>query len=155
LQQDTYPADTYKYLFPNGAPTGTTSPPPTGTTTTPPPPVDHTIDQQKSILDLVAGEFAAVGPKLSAADKMKLDAHASAIRDLEARLALSTPPPTTGGGGMMPTTPTGTRMCTGIDATTLNGVARNYPQTSGGNEGTGFEQWYTTTADLFMRVIQT
>jgi hypothetical protein len=149
LQQDTYPADTYKYLFPNGAPapTGTTPPP-----TTTPPPVDHTNDQQKSVLDLVAGEFAAIGPKLSAADKLKLDAHASAIRDLETRLSLSTPMPPTS----TPTTPTGTtRTCTPIDAAALNGVARSYPQTSGGNEGTGFEQWYTSTADLFMRVIQT
>jgi hypothetical protein len=144
LQQDSYPADTYKYLFPNGAPAPTGTPPPTT-----PPPVDHTIDQQKSVLDLVAGEFAAIGPKLSSADRMKLDAHATAIRDLETRLSLSTPPPTT------TTTPSSTsRTCTPVDQTMLNGVARNYPQLNDGNEGTGFEQWYATTADLFMRVIQ-
>src|SRR5262249_47537319 len=136
-------ADTYKYLFPNGAPTTGGS-----TTTTTTPPVDHTIDQQKSVLDWVTAEFAAANPKLSAADRMKLDAHASAIRDLENRLSLSTPPPvTTPVGGM--------RACTPIDATSLNSVARNYPQGSNGNEGTGFEQWYANSADLFFRVIQT
>jgi len=145
LPQDSYPADTYKYLFPNGAP-----PTSGGTPPVTPPPVDHTIDQQKSVLDWVASEFAAVSPKLSAADKMKLDAHATAIRDLETRLSLGTPPP--------PTTqpPTGgMRTCSGIDSTLLNSVARNYPQSSGGNEGTGFEAWYGTTADLYFRVIQT
>jgi hypothetical protein len=143
LQQDSYPQDTYNYLFPNGAPPSGSAPPP------PTPVVDHTVDKQKSVLDWVAGEFAATRPKLGAQDRLKLDAHATAIRDLENRLALSTPPPVT-------TPPTGsTRVCSPMNAASLTSVARGYPQTNAGNEAAGFEQWYTNTSDLFMRIIQT
>jgi hypothetical protein len=46
------------------------------------------VDQKKSVLDAATKEFAALSTKLSKDDRQKLDAHASAIRDLEARLAL-------------------------------------------------------------------
>lgn len=53
---------------------------------TPAPVVDNTNKRQKSILDFVRGELGAASSKLSAADKMKLDAHATGIRELEMRL---------------------------------------------------------------------
>jgi hypothetical protein len=46
------------------------------------------VDQKKSALDAATKEFAALSTRLSMDDRIKLDAHASAIRDLEARLAL-------------------------------------------------------------------
>jgi hypothetical protein len=44
------------------------------------------IALRKSALDNVLGELAALEPKLSANDKVKLDAHAAALRDIEQRL---------------------------------------------------------------------
>jgi len=58
---------------------------------------------QKSILDNVLGELNALGPKLSANDKVKLDAHAAALRDIEARLQTTV---STGGACSVPTRPT-------------------------------------------------
>jgi hypothetical protein len=46
------------------------------------------IKRQKSVLDFAAGRFSALSPKLGALDKTRLDAHASAIRDLESRLSV-------------------------------------------------------------------
>jgi hypothetical protein len=46
------------------------------------------LDQKKSVLENAAREFSSVAPKLAQEDRTKLEAHASAIRDLEARLAL-------------------------------------------------------------------
>lgn len=48
------------------------------------------LAQKKSVLDAAAGEFDKVTPKLALAkeDRVKLEAHAAAIRDLESRLAL-------------------------------------------------------------------
>ncbi|GAC1353383.1 MAG: DUF1552 domain-containing protein [Polyangiales bacterium] len=50
------------------------------------------LAQKKSVLDFAAADFAALGPRLSTADRAKLDAHASTIRDLEARLSLAAVP---------------------------------------------------------------
>ncbi len=44
--------------------------------------------REKSVLDYVRGEIGAVGSRLSASDRRKLDAHTQAVRDLEVRLAL-------------------------------------------------------------------
>ena len=50
------------------------------------------LAQKKSVLDFAATELSTMSPRLSTADRAKLDAHASAIRDLEARLSLATVP---------------------------------------------------------------
>jgi hypothetical protein len=42
--------------------------------------------QQKSVLDGVAGHFASLNAKLSGEDRVRLDAHLSAVRDVEKRL---------------------------------------------------------------------
>jgi hypothetical protein len=73
--------------------------PPAGGGNTMPPPApmtDNSKKRQRSILDYVMGEIGSVQPKLSAADKQKLDAHTSAVRDLENQLGLLE---TTGGTG--------------------------------------------------------
>jgi hypothetical protein len=44
--------------------------------------------QRKSVLDAVTSEFAALTPRLSAADKVTLDAHLTLVRDVERRLTL-------------------------------------------------------------------
>lgn len=44
--------------------------------------------QQKSVLDLVKGEFDAVLPKLSTDDRKRLSTHADVVRDLERTLSL-------------------------------------------------------------------
>ena len=54
-----------------------------------------TLAQNKSILDFASNELTTIGGRLARSDRAKLDAHASAIRDLEARLSLaSVPAPT-------------------------------------------------------------
>jgi len=42
--------------------------------------------ERRSVLDAVTSSYARLGPRLGAADKAKLDAHLSNIRDLETRL---------------------------------------------------------------------
>jgi len=44
--------------------------------------------QRKSVLDAVTSEFATLTPRLSAADKLTLDAHLTLVRDVERRLTL-------------------------------------------------------------------
>jgi hypothetical protein len=46
-------------------------------------------ERRKSVLDFVAKEMSAARPQLAAADRLKLEAHTSALRDLETRLALT------------------------------------------------------------------
>ncbi|NOU32454.1 MAG: DUF1552 domain-containing protein [Polyangiaceae bacterium] len=46
------------------------------------------LAQKKSVLQSATKEFSAISTKLAAEDKKKLEAHAAAISDLEARLAL-------------------------------------------------------------------
>ena len=41
---------------------------------------------KKSVLDAVIGQYASLSPTLSAADKMKIDTHLAALRDLETRV---------------------------------------------------------------------
>ena len=47
--------------------------------------------ERKSVLDVAGAELAALRGRVSAADRVKLDAHASAIRTLETRLAAAQP----------------------------------------------------------------
>jgi hypothetical protein len=51
-----------------------------------------TLAQNKSVLDFASNELTTIGARLAKSDRSKLDAHASAIRDLEARLSLATVP---------------------------------------------------------------
>jgi hypothetical protein len=46
------------------------------------------LAQKTSVLDFAAKEFQTVAPRLASEDRVKLEAHAAAIRDLEARLVL-------------------------------------------------------------------
>jgi Protein of unknown function (DUF1552) len=72
------PSNTFKRLFPSGmAPSAGM------------PMADLGSAQQKSVLDFVAAEFAALGKKLDAGDQVKLQAHADAVRDMETRLSVS------------------------------------------------------------------
>ncbi|HEX7670568.1 MAG TPA: DUF1552 domain-containing protein [Polyangiaceae bacterium] len=109
------PRNTYKRLFPNGP--------------TPPSVEDKTPAQQKSILDFVNGEFSALSPKLGKEDRAKLDAHATAVRDLESRLGLGS-----------------TRGCTPFDQASLAGIP---------SRNSSYGAWYDGTGDAFMRLIQT
>lgn len=47
--------------------------------------------KDKSVLDFVAKEFAAVKPRLSSRDRMRLELHAEAVAGLEKRLTLPAP----------------------------------------------------------------
>jgi len=61
--------------------------------------------ERKSILDAVIANYTQLNPKLGAADRAKLDAHLSMVRDLETRVTLAG---ATGGAACkMPATPTG------------------------------------------------
>jgi hypothetical protein len=51
---------------------------------------------QKSVLDLVLGELGTLQSKVSAADRLKMQAHSQSIRDLEVSLQASTSPTTRG-----------------------------------------------------------
>jgi hypothetical protein len=44
------------------------------------------LKRKKSILDAVAGEYGRVSGRVGAADRMRLDAHATAVREIEQRL---------------------------------------------------------------------
>ena len=46
------------------------------------------LAQRKSVLDAVAGEFAALDARLSAQDRQTLDQHLTLVRDVERRLSL-------------------------------------------------------------------
>lgn len=46
------------------------------------------LARRQSVLDAVAGDFAELQRKVTAEDRQKLDQHATALRDLERRLAL-------------------------------------------------------------------
>jgi hypothetical protein len=65
------------------------------------------LAQRKSILDAVIDSYGSLSPKLGAADKATMDAHQSAIRDLEMRLTAA--PDSSGGSNAScakPTAPT-------------------------------------------------
>ncbi|HXU62008.1 MAG TPA: DUF1552 domain-containing protein [Polyangia bacterium] len=46
----------------------------------------HQRARHKSILDAVGGEYARIGAQLGSADKQRLDAHLTAVREIETRL---------------------------------------------------------------------
>jgi hypothetical protein len=48
--------------------------------------------QRKSVLDGVKADLAALSPRVSAADRLKLDGHLTSVRELELRLAASAAP---------------------------------------------------------------
>lgn len=63
--------------------------------------VARRLQQRKSVLDLVAGELAALGPRVSREDRMRTDGHLQSLRAIEQRLATTAPagaPPRPGGG---------------------------------------------------------
>jgi len=49
--------------------------------------MEQTVAQRRSILDHVKGDFDRLLPRLGAKDRQKLDAHLTAVRNLEMRLA--------------------------------------------------------------------
>lgn len=71
------PQNTWNRLFPNGATNQTM------------PVQDTRAARKKSVLDFVAEDFAALAPKLSREDRVKLEAHADLVRDLEKRLSVT------------------------------------------------------------------
>ncbi len=103
-------AAAYQRLF-----AGFAAPPPP--TSTGPSPAQIAALQQKSILDLVLKDFSARSAGLSSAAKTKLDAHASAVRDFEQRLALSAG---TGGSTVVP-------FCMDPGAASVAGAKNAYP----------------------------
>jgi len=73
------PIDVYKRVFQNFLPPATT------------PDEDvakRLLAQRRSVLDAVAGEFAALDTRLSTQDRQTLDAHLTLVRDVERRLSL-------------------------------------------------------------------
>jgi hypothetical protein len=46
------------------------------------------IKHQKSVIDFAAGRFSALSARLGALDRARLDAHATALRDLDSRLSV-------------------------------------------------------------------
>ncbi len=67
------PAKMFTRIFTDGTPTGQMT-------------VDRTRAQRKSVLDFVLAESARVQQRVSASDRRKLDAHLTAVRQLESRL---------------------------------------------------------------------
>jgi hypothetical protein len=54
------------------------------------------LAQRKSVLDAVVGDLTALKGRVGAKERIKIDAHLTAVNDFEARLAKTvTPPPTT------------------------------------------------------------
>ncbi len=49
----------------------------------------HLRARHKSILDAVGGEYTRIGGQLGSADKQRLDAHLTAVREIETRLTTS------------------------------------------------------------------
>lgn len=76
------PADIFKTLFGSTMMTGGG--------------VDVALERKKSILDFVDKKYASLSTKLGTADRAKLEAHLTQIRDLEKRLMSVPTTPTTG-----------------------------------------------------------
>jgi hypothetical protein len=72
------PANMFKRMFSDGSVTGDTS-------------MDKIRAQRISILDFVRDDFLAVQPRLGMADRRQIDAHLTAVRDLETRLSKVAP----------------------------------------------------------------
>lgn len=62
---------------------------------------------RKSVLDAVLAEFNALGPKVSAADRQVLEAHAATVREVERRVDAVVSPSASCVRPMEPTTPSG------------------------------------------------
>jgi hypothetical protein len=73
------PFDVYKRVFQNFLPPATT---------TDEDAAKVLLAQRRSVLDAVAGEFAALNTRLSSQDRQTLDAHLTLVRDVERRLSL-------------------------------------------------------------------
>jgi hypothetical protein len=96
LPPDNNPASVFKRAFTD-----------VGTTTTP---AGNTAgqalaDERKSILDAVIANYTQLDPKLGTADRAKLDAHLSTVRDLETRVTSAGA--VAGAGCVTPAAPTG------------------------------------------------
>ncbi|HKU39694.1 MAG TPA: DUF1552 domain-containing protein [Polyangiales bacterium] len=107
------PRKAFNRLFPSGAAAG-------GSMVQ-----DKTPEQQRSVLDFALAEYNALAPKLDREARLRAEAHADAVRDLETRLGIAVQ-----------------RSCT---APQLAAAA---------SRNTDYAGYYTTTADNFMRVIQ-
>jgi hypothetical protein len=107
------PQNTWKRLFPGGASTGTAAPM-----------RDARAARRKSVLDFVADDFGQLAPKLSSADRQKLEAHADIVRDLEQRLQVGA------------------------------AVSCSTPQQPGSLSRNDYAAYYQNTGDAFMRLIQ-
>lgn len=66
--------------------------------------VDTLAVQRKSVLDAVRGEIGSLNGKLGASDRAKLDAHLTAVRDVELRLTATATQPS-GSGCVKPGAP--------------------------------------------------
>jgi len=115
LPIESNPNNTFKRLFPSGAA------PSSGMSMM----QDKTPAQQKSVLDFVVDDFSKLAPRLSKEDRIKLEAHADAVRDMETRLTL-----------------TSQRSCT---APTLTGSPAR---------SADYGAYYQAQGDSFMRLIQ-
>jgi hypothetical protein len=79
---DESPASAFTRVFGNFTPPTTT-----------PTPVDPLTLQKRSIIDRVKSDFSTLNSKLGPEDRQRMDAHLTAVRDIERRLSLSNPPP--------------------------------------------------------------
>lgn len=126
------PQDVYKRLFSTFKPPAMGGGTPTGPT-----PEQIAAEQQKSVLDLVLDDFATVKGRLPAAQHAKWDAHASAVRDLEKRLALM--------GGSTGGVVTPGTSCKDPTSTVLAGAGNGYPGTAA---------MYRANFDAMSRLVQ-
>jgi hypothetical protein len=96
------PARMYSRIFASFTPTG-------GGTGAPDPAAVRLFQQRRSIMDAVKSSYDSLLPRVSAEDRAKLDAHATAIRAIEGRLVVdpnTLPPTTTGASCAKPAAPT-------------------------------------------------
>jgi hypothetical protein len=91
ISLDISPTNAYRRVFSGFIPPSASAP-------TGPTPAQLLAQQKQSVLDTVLADFAEARGRLSRAEVAKLDAHASAVRDLEKRLALNVDPASTGAG---------------------------------------------------------
>ena len=115
LPIESNPNNTFKRLFPSGAA------PSSGM----PMLEDKTPAQQKSILDFVVNDLSSTAARMGKDDRMKLQAHADAVRDMETRLMI-----------------TSQRSCT---APTL---------TAAPSRKDDYAAYYQAQGDSFMRLVQ-
>lgn len=83
--------------------------PPSGGTTGPDPAAVRLFEQRKSVLDAVKSSYDSLLPRVSVEDRVKLDAHLTAIRSIETRLVVdpsTVPQPPTSSSCVKPASPT-------------------------------------------------